>query len=139
MSTDQNKAVVRRFITEVLVGGNLDLLDELLGPNYVNRAMGTDLAAFTTAITGLAAAIPDRSPPSRRGHGPAERRRVVALPCPPRGARGMRRGIRWPSQESCSLDRNLCDLGQNTRGNGTANAHYFLVVLRRALLCRPSW
>jgi ketosteroid isomerase-like protein len=60
MSTDQNKAVVRRFITEVLVGGNLDLLDELLGPTYVNRGMGTDVTAFKAALTGLAAALPER-------------------------------------------------------------------------------
>ena len=33
MSIDQNKAVVRRFITEVLVGGDVDLIDELLGPD----------------------------------------------------------------------------------------------------------
>ena len=40
MSTEQNKAVVRRFITEVLVGGNVELVDEFLGADYVNRAMG---------------------------------------------------------------------------------------------------
>ena len=39
MSTEQNKAVVRRFMTETLVGGNVDVIDELLAPNYVNRAM----------------------------------------------------------------------------------------------------
>ena len=50
MSTDQNKAVVRRFITEVLVGGNVDVADEVLAPNYVNRAMGTDRAAFKAFI-----------------------------------------------------------------------------------------
>jgi predicted ester cyclase len=60
MSTDQNKAVVRRFMTEVLAGGKLDLLDELLGATYVNRAMGADLAAFKAALSGLAAALPDR-------------------------------------------------------------------------------
>ncbi|HEX9236608.1 MAG TPA: nuclear transport factor 2 family protein [Actinomycetota bacterium] len=52
MSTDQNKAVVRRFITEVLVGGNVDAADEVLAPNYVNRAMGTDRAAFKAFIAG---------------------------------------------------------------------------------------
>lgn len=47
MSIDQNKAVVRRFITEVLVGGDVDLIDELLGPGYVNHGMGgIDRAAF---------------------------------------------------------------------------------------------
>ena len=50
MSTDQNKAIVRRFITEVLVGGNVDVADEVLAPNYVNRAMGTDRAAFKAFI-----------------------------------------------------------------------------------------
>jgi hypothetical protein len=33
MSTEQNKAVVRRFITEVLVGGQVDLVDDLLATN----------------------------------------------------------------------------------------------------------
>jgi ketosteroid isomerase-like protein len=60
VSTDENKAVVRRFITEVLVGGKVDLVDELLAPDYVNRAMGTDLTAFKAMLTGLAAALPDR-------------------------------------------------------------------------------
>jgi hypothetical protein len=40
MSTDQNKAILRRFVMEVLAGGNLDLIDELLAPNYVNRGIG---------------------------------------------------------------------------------------------------
>lgn len=40
MSTEQNKAIVRRFITEVLVGGDVDLVDELLAAGYVNRGMG---------------------------------------------------------------------------------------------------
>jgi predicted SnoaL-like aldol condensation-catalyzing enzyme len=52
MSTDENKAVVRRFITEVLVGGNVDVADEVLAPNYVNRAMGTDRADFKAFIAG---------------------------------------------------------------------------------------
>jgi predicted ester cyclase len=59
MSTEQNKAVVRRFITEVLTGRNTGLADELLAPNYVNRAMGMDLAGFKAMGAGLGAAIPD--------------------------------------------------------------------------------
>lgn len=52
MSTEQNKAVVRRFITEVLAGGNVDLIDDLLAANYVNRAMGDmDLAGFKAFLT----------------------------------------------------------------------------------------
>ena len=60
MAPDQNKDVVRRFIKEVLSGGQLDRIDELLAPNYVNRAFGVDLPAFKEMLTGLAAALPER-------------------------------------------------------------------------------
>jgi hypothetical protein len=40
MGTEENKAVVRRFMSEVVGGGNLDVADEVLAPNYVNLAMG---------------------------------------------------------------------------------------------------
>jgi hypothetical protein len=54
VSIEQNKAVVRRFITEVLQGGNLDALDEVLAPDYVNPAMGdADLAGFRAILTQL--------------------------------------------------------------------------------------
>ena len=62
MSIEQNKTVVRRFVAEVLVGGNLDQIDELLAPNYRNRGLGgLDRAAFKATIGDLAAAIPHRS------------------------------------------------------------------------------
>jgi predicted SnoaL-like aldol condensation-catalyzing enzyme len=58
MSTEQNKAVVRRFITEVLQDGHLDVLDEVLAPTYVNPAMGgADLAGFKAILTGMAATV----------------------------------------------------------------------------------
>ena len=60
MAADLNKDVVRRFITEVLSGGQLDRVDELLAPNYVNRAFGVDLPAFKGMLPGLAAALPER-------------------------------------------------------------------------------
>lgn len=60
MATDQNKEVVRRFINEVLSGGHLDRIDQLLAPNYVNRAFGVDLSAFKGMLAGLAAALPER-------------------------------------------------------------------------------
>lgn len=61
MSTEQNKAVVRRFMKETLAGGNVDVIDELLAPNYVNRAMGgMGLAGFKGALAAMAAAIPAR-------------------------------------------------------------------------------
>ena len=59
MSTEQNKAVVRRFITEVLSGRNLGLADEVLAPNYVNRLTGGDMAAFKGFLTGMTAALSD--------------------------------------------------------------------------------
>jgi predicted ester cyclase len=60
MPAGQNKDVVRRFITEVLSGGQLDRVDELLASNYVNRAFGTDLPAFKEMLAGLVAALPER-------------------------------------------------------------------------------
>jgi predicted SnoaL-like aldol condensation-catalyzing enzyme len=67
MSTEQNKAVVRRFITEVLAGGHVDLVEDLLAPNYVNRGMGgMDRAAFKAWLTANSA-------------GPGERMEIVDL------------------------------------------------------------
>ena len=59
MSTEQNKAVVRRFMTEALSGRNLGVADEVLAPNYVNRMTGTDLAAFKGFLTGMKSAFTD--------------------------------------------------------------------------------
>ena len=36
MSTEQNKAVVRKFFEEVINKGNLELISELFAPNWVN-------------------------------------------------------------------------------------------------------
>jgi predicted ester cyclase len=41
------------------VAPNFSLADELLAPNYVNRAMGMDLAAFKAMGAGLGRALPD--------------------------------------------------------------------------------
>jgi predicted ester cyclase len=37
MSTEQNKAIVRRYFTEVLTAGNLELIDTLIAPDYVSH------------------------------------------------------------------------------------------------------
>jgi ketosteroid isomerase-like protein len=58
MSTEQNKAVVRRFITEVLVGGDVDLVDDLLAADYVNRGMGGMGRAAFKAWLSVASAGP---------------------------------------------------------------------------------
>jgi predicted SnoaL-like aldol condensation-catalyzing enzyme len=60
MATDENKDVVRRFINEVLSGGHLDRIDELLAPDYVNRAFGVDLPAFKGMLPSLVSALPER-------------------------------------------------------------------------------
>ena len=61
MSTDKNKAVVRQFIKEVLGGGNIDLIDELLAPDYNNLSMGVNnRAGFKAVISGLKASMPAR-------------------------------------------------------------------------------
>ena len=61
MASGNNKDVVRRFIEEVLAGGKLDQIDELVAPGYVNRAFGVGLEAFNGMLAGLSTALPDRS------------------------------------------------------------------------------
>jgi predicted SnoaL-like aldol condensation-catalyzing enzyme len=54
---EQNKAVVRRFMTEVLQGGNLDLVDEILSPDYINTTMGNaDRTTFKAMLGALKSA-----------------------------------------------------------------------------------
>jgi predicted ester cyclase len=59
ISTEHNKEIVRRFVTEALSGRNLGLADEVLAPNYVNRMTGADLAAFKGMLTGMSTALSD--------------------------------------------------------------------------------
>ena len=58
MSIEQNKAVVRRFVTKVLAGGDVDLVDELLADDYVNRGMGGMGRADFKAWLSVASAGP---------------------------------------------------------------------------------
>jgi predicted ester cyclase len=61
MSTEQNKAVVRRFVNEILVGGNVGVIDEICAPNYVNKGLGgAGLAGFKAALPALAGLLPSR-------------------------------------------------------------------------------
>ncbi len=57
MSTEQNKAVVRRFTEEVLGGRNIGLADELLAPNYTNSMTGSDIAKFKGFVAGFNSAL----------------------------------------------------------------------------------
>ncbi len=54
MSTDENKQVVRRFLAAISKGGDIDQIDELVAPGYVNRGMGNvDLAGFKTMLATM--------------------------------------------------------------------------------------
>ncbi len=57
MSLDENKAVVRQFITNVLIGHDVDMVDKLVAVNYVNRSMGNSgKAAFKAMISAMKSA-----------------------------------------------------------------------------------
>jgi len=61
MSSVKNKAVVRRFVKEVLGRGNTELIDELLAPNYANPSMGvTNRSGFKAVVSGMKSAMPVR-------------------------------------------------------------------------------
>lgn len=60
MSTEQNKAVVRRFMTEVLADGNLAVVDEVLAPTYKNLRYGVDAQGFKGLLPQLDAQMPER-------------------------------------------------------------------------------
>ena len=38
MSAEENKAIVRRFVDEVQSGGNIEILDELCSPDFINHS-----------------------------------------------------------------------------------------------------
>ena len=51
MSTEDNKAVLRRMLYEVIVGGNLTLMDELVAPDFVNHnVVGTGEASHAVGV-----------------------------------------------------------------------------------------
>jgi hypothetical protein len=52
MGTGENKAVVRRFMHEVLAEGDLQAADEVLASDYANVGMGgADAAAVKATVT----------------------------------------------------------------------------------------
>lgn len=40
MSTDANRALVERFVADVFANGNVDAIDELVGPTFVSPTFG---------------------------------------------------------------------------------------------------
>src|SRR6266849_5981628 len=72
MGTQENKAVVSRFMNEVSTGRDTDpdLIDELLSPDYVNLAMpGADLAAFKAMTAAMLSVMKDGQSTFRWWHG----------------------------------------------------------------------
>jgi predicted ester cyclase len=59
MSTEENKTIVRRFMTEILQDGNMSLLDQICAPNYVNRLTGQGIDSFKQISSLMKSAIPD--------------------------------------------------------------------------------
>ncbi len=62
-AADANKALVRRYYEQVLNAGNLNVLDELLAPNYKRyltaNAAPLDAAAQKKRLAGMRAVFPD--------------------------------------------------------------------------------
>ncbi len=60
MSLEDNKSIVRRFITEILTKGDTSVVDQLLAPNYKNALLpGQGIEAFKQFIGASHSAIPD--------------------------------------------------------------------------------
>ncbi len=59
MSTEQNKAVVRRFIEGIMNTMNNALVDELFAPDYVNHMMPGGREGFKQFLPMLRSAYPD--------------------------------------------------------------------------------
>jgi predicted SnoaL-like aldol condensation-catalyzing enzyme len=58
MGTEENKAVVRRFMHELLAQGSLAVADEVLAPDYVNVALGgADASAVKSMVTAMNAVL----------------------------------------------------------------------------------
>ena len=45
MSTEENKAIVRRFVDEVQSGGDIEILDELCSPDFINHSASPGMPA----------------------------------------------------------------------------------------------
>ena len=58
--TETNKALVRRFVEEVVNQGNLALVDELVAPDFVSHSHGIeDRDAYRQLLADLRTAFPD--------------------------------------------------------------------------------
>jgi predicted SnoaL-like aldol condensation-catalyzing enzyme len=59
MSTEQNKAVVRRFVEASLNTMNSNLVDDLFAPDYVNHMLPGGIEGFKQFIAMMRSTYPD--------------------------------------------------------------------------------
>jgi predicted SnoaL-like aldol condensation-catalyzing enzyme len=59
MSTEQNKAVVRRFVEEILNTMDITQVDELLAPDYANHVVPGGRESFKQFMSMMRSAYPD--------------------------------------------------------------------------------
>jgi predicted ester cyclase len=59
MTTEENKTIVRRFITEILQHGDISIIDQICAPNYVNRMTGQGIESFKQMAGLMQTVIPD--------------------------------------------------------------------------------
>lgn len=61
--SEENKAIVKRIVQEIWNGGNLDLADELISPDYVDNVAGSGTPVgpegFKGTVNGVRDAFPD--------------------------------------------------------------------------------
>jgi serine phosphatase RsbU (regulator of sigma subunit) len=64
-SVEENKAIARRFLQELVFEGNLDIIDELLTPDFVDRSLmpgqGPTREDYKRSVEEIRAAIPTTS------------------------------------------------------------------------------
>jgi predicted ester cyclase len=65
MSTEENKAIVRRFIHNGVIGGDLDLIDQLCSPDCVNHSAIPEARIGTAGMKRVVAASRAAQPDQR--------------------------------------------------------------------------
>jgi len=59
LSTEENKAIVRRFYTEVWNNGRVELVDEFIAPSFVNHGFGAETGSDRESFKQLICKVRD--------------------------------------------------------------------------------